>query len=129
MRLVLFAVLVALVSPVASADKPAPPTRSASADKPAPVSKPAATPDAREATRKAAHDALATNCGQCHEGHRSTNAKALAIYDLDKPDWPSRFDDERRAQSALRRLSSKPDAKAAFLAFRDAERAAAAKPD
>lgn len=104
MRPALVALLVALVAPMARADEPA--------------GKP------REATRKAAHDALAANCGQCHEGHRSSNAKALAVYDLDKPDWPARFD-ERRSQAALRRLASRPEARAAFLAFLDAERAAA----
>jgi hypothetical protein len=129
MRPVVIALLVAFVAPSAGADKSAPADKPAPTDKSAPADKPApATSDPREATRKAAHDALAANCGQCHEGHRSTNAKALAIYDLDKPDWPTRFTDERRIQSALRRLSSRPEARAAFIAFRDAERAAA-KPD
>ncbi|HEX7838469.1 MAG TPA: hypothetical protein VF469_13435 [Kofleriaceae bacterium] len=80
--------------------------------------------DPRAATRQAAHDVLAEHCGECHEGHRSTNAKALAVYDLDQLDWPSRFNEQRFA-SALRRLASKPETtRAAFIAFRDAELAA-----
>lgn len=80
-----------------------------------------AAPDPREATRRAAHDMLAEYCGECHEGHRSTVAKALAVFDLDKPDWPARFDDHRY-QAALMRLANKPPAaREAFIAFRDAE--------
>jgi hypothetical protein len=87
-----------------------------------------AAADPRDATRKAAHEVLAKYCGECHEGHRSRNAKALAVYDLDKPDWPSRFDD-KISPGALRRLASKSDeARDAFIAFRDAERAASDKP-
>ena len=87
--------------------------------------RPVAVADARAATRRSAHDALAEHCGECHERHRATaQAKALAIFDLDAPDWPGRFDD-RRYQVALRRLASKPaTARAAFIAFRDAELAA-----
>ncbi len=85
-----------------------------------------ATPDPRAQTRQAAHDALAENCGECHEGHRSTNAKALAVFDLDQPDWPTRFTPPR-FESALRRLTKKSEpASAAFIAFRDAELAARA---
>jgi predicted CXXCH cytochrome family protein len=83
--------------------------------------------DPRAATRRAAHDALAENCGECHEGHRSTNAKALAVFDLDQPDWPARFT-RPRFESALRRLVKKSEpASAAFVAFRDAE--LSARPD
>jgi hypothetical protein len=89
-----------------------------------PPAAPALPPDPRTATRLAAHDALAANCGECHEGHRSKVAKALAIFDLDLADWPTRFD-THRFESALRRLDKKPDARAAFIAFRDAELAAA----
>lgn len=93
-------------------------------DNPAPV---VAAADPREATRHAAHDVLAQHCGECHEGHRPTaKPKALAIFDLDKPDWPSRFDDHK-FKSALARLSGKSDAaRDAFIAFRDAELAAPA---
>ena len=90
-----------------------------------------AAADPREATRRAAHDVLAEHCGECHEGHRSTaKPKALAIFDLDKPDWPSRFD-EHKFSSALKRLAGKSDAaRDAFIAFRDAElKANAAKPN
>jgi hypothetical protein len=81
-------------------------------------------PDPRAQVRQAAHDALAANCGECHEGHRSTNAKALAVFDLDRPDWPARFTPPR-FESALRRLAKKSEpASAAFIAFRDAELAA-----
>ena len=86
----------------------------------------AAAVDPREATRKAAHDVLAEHCGECHEGHRSNAPKALAVFDLDLPDWPSRFDEHRFA-SALQRLAKKPaPASLAFVAFRDAELAVAA---
>ena len=85
---------------------------------------PPAPVDPRAATRQAAHDVLAEHCGECHEGHRSTAPKALAVFDLDQPDWPSRFDEHRFA-SALRRLEKKPEpARSAFIAFRDAELAA-----
>jgi cytochrome c5 len=72
--------------------------------------------------RRIGHTVLAKNCGECHEGHRSTAvAKALAIFDLDRSDWPARFDNHR-FEVALKRLSSKPEAdRAAFIAFRDAE--------
>ena len=83
-----------------------------------------AVADPREATRRAAHDALAEHCGECHESHRPTaKPAALAIFDLDLPDWPARFN-EHRYESALKRLASKPAARDAFLAFRDAERGA-----
>lgn len=84
-----------------------------------------AAADPRDATRRAAHDALAEHCGACHEGHRATaKPKALAVFDLDQPDWPMRFD-EHRYQSALMRLAKKsPAARDAFIAFRDAELAA-----
>jgi hypothetical protein len=87
--------------------------------------KPRAAADPREATRHAAHDVLAEHCGECHEGHRPTaKPKALAVFDLDKPDWPARFDDHRY-QAALMRLAKKPTAaRDAFIAFRDAELAA-----
>jgi mono/diheme cytochrome c family protein len=80
------------------------------------------TSDPRLATRRAAHDVLAEHCGECHEGHRPTAvAKALAVFDLDQPDWPARFD-AHRYQAALMRLSKKPGpARDAFIAFRDAE--------
>jgi len=78
----------------------------------------------REATRRTAHDALAERCGECHEGHRSKAPKALAVFDLDQPDWSARFN-EHRYQAALRRLANKPQAaRDAFIAPRDAELAA-----
>jgi predicted CXXCH cytochrome family protein len=81
-------------------------------------------PDPRAQVRQAAHDALAANCGECHERHRSTTPKALAVFDLDQPDWPARFTPPR-FESALRRLTKKSEpASAAFIAFRDAELAA-----
>jgi hypothetical protein len=84
-----------------------------------------AAADPRDATRRAAHAVLVEYCGSCHEGHRPTaKPAALAIFDLDQPDWPARFDDHRFA-SALGRLAKKsPAARAAFVAFRDAELAA-----
>jgi len=82
--------------------------------------------DPRESTRKAAHDVLAQYCGECHEGHRSKKPEALAIYDLDLPDWPGRFN-AHRFQTALGRLDKKPaPASEVFAAFRDAELAATA---
>jgi len=111
--------------PVRAAEPPPPAPAVVAERAPAPVSPPAADP--RAATRVAAHDALAENCGACHESHRSTNAKALAVFDLDQPDWPSRFT-RPRFESALRRLAQKSEpARAAFVAFRDAE--LAARPD
>lgn len=84
----------------------------------------AAPSDPREATRKAAHDVLAQHCGECHEGHRSQKPQALAIFDLDLPDWPGRFN-AHRFESALGRLQNKPaPAAKVFIAFRDAELAA-----
>jgi hypothetical protein len=95
----------------------------------APEAAKVAAVDPREATRRAAHAALAEHCGECHESHRPTaKPKALAVFDLDQPDWPSRFD-EHKYKSALARLSGKGDAaRDAFIAFRKAE-LAAAKPD
>ena len=111
----------------------APPTAAAApvAATPAVAAAPASEPvvaavDPREATRRAAHDVLAEHCGECHESHRATaKPKALAIFDLDKPDWPARFDDHKY-KAALMRLSSKGNAaRDAFIAFREAELAAA----
>jgi len=100
------------------------PPRSADAASVAAAREPAPAPDPRAQVRQAAHDALAEQCGECHEGHRSTNAKALAVFDLDQPDWPARFT-LPRFESALRRLVKKSEpASAAFVAFRDAELAA-----
>lgn len=107
------------------APESAPAVACAEAAEPAPV---VAAVDPRETTRRAAHDVLAEMCGECHEGHRPTaKPKALAIFDLDQPDWPSRFDDHRY-KAALMRLSKSPSARDTFIAFRDAE-LAAAKPN
>ncbi len=107
-------------APVAPVPVPAP----TSAPAPVATATTVAAVDPREATRRTAHDALAEHCGECHEGHRSKAPKALAVFDLDQPDWPARFN-EHRYQAALRRLASKPlAARDAFIAFRDAERAA-----
>jgi mono/diheme cytochrome c family protein len=117
--------------PIAAPPTAAPPTAAsavASDDNTAPA---VAAADPRDATRRAAHDMLAQHCGECHESHRPTaKLKALAIFDLDKPDWPSRFDDHKY-KAALMRLASKSDAaRDTFIAFRDAElKATAAKPD
>jgi hypothetical protein len=95
---------------------------------PAPTPVEVAAVDPRESTRKAAHDVLAQYCGECHEGHRSKKPEALAIYDLDLPDWPGRFN-AHRFQTALGRLDKKPaPASQVFVAFRDAELAAASAP-
>jgi hypothetical protein len=102
----------------------APSTSATPATAPSTTAAPAvvAAADPREATRRAAHDVLAEHCGECHESHRPTaKPKALAIFDLDKPDWPSRFDDHKY-KAALMRLASKSDAaRDTFIAFRDAE--------
>ncbi|TMQ04678.1 MAG: hypothetical protein E6J90_50890 [Deltaproteobacteria bacterium] len=132
---------VAVPVPVIVADAPPAAAQSATAPAIAPGEAPAASPpvllaartpaapvDPRAAARQAAHDVLAQHCGECHEGHRSDKPKALAVFDLDQPDWPSRFDAHRFA-SALGRLAKKPDpASAVFIAFRDAE-LASAKPN
>jgi len=100
----------------------------AAAAPPAPAPPPEARPsDPRDATRKAAHDVLAQHCGECHEGHRSQKPQALAIFDLDLPDWPGRFN-AHRFETALGRLQNKPaPAAKVFIAFRDAELASADK--
>lgn len=119
---------------VAEARTPVTPAAAPSArSEPTPATPAVATPatsavaaaDPREATRRAAHDVLAQHCGECHESHRPTaKPKALAIFDLDQPDWPSRFD-EHKYNSALKRLANQSDAaRDAFIAFRDAELAA-----
>jgi hypothetical protein len=102
---------------------PAPHAPAAAAAPVAVAPRVAVAADPREATRRGAHDALAEHCGECHESHRPTaKAPALAIFDLDQPDWPSRFD-EHRYESALTRLTKKSAAaRDAFIAFRDAER-------
>ena len=108
----------------AAAPAPAPAAAATPAAQAAPIAAREPAPDPRAQVRQAAHDALAANCGECHEGHRSTNPKALAIFDLDQPDWPTRFTPPR-FESALRRLTKKSEpASAAFIAFRDAELAA-----
>ena len=114
------------VAPKASAVVTAPVVAPAPVVTPAPVAA-AAAADPRDATRRAAHDVLAEHCGECHESHRPTaKPKALAIFDLDKPDWPSRFDEHKYA-SALKRLAGRSDAaRDTFIAFRDAELKAAA---
>src|SRR5690242_20743198 len=58
---------------------PAPPAVATPAAQAAPVAVavPEPAPDPRAQVRQAAHDALAANCGECHEGHRSTNPRAL----------------------------------------------------
>jgi hypothetical protein len=120
----------AVASPTAPAA--APPAAPAVASPAAPAVASPATPavaaaDPREATRRAAHDVLAEHCGECHESHRPTaKPKALAIFDLDQPDWPSRFDDHKY-KSALKRLANQSDkARDTFIAFREAELAASA---
>jgi hypothetical protein len=112
----------AAAPPAASPEAAAPPVEAIAPARPAaPAAESVPLPDPRAATREAAHDALAANCGECHEGHRSHAPKALAVFDLDLSDWPSRFNEHRFA-SALRRLQQKSqDASAAFIAFRDAE--------
>jgi hypothetical protein len=93
---------------------------------PPPVAQNAPPPiDPREATRHAAHDALVEHCGECHEGHRPTaKPKALAVFDLDRADWPSQFDAHKYDAAAKRLASKSPAARDAFIAFRDAELAA-----
>src|SRR6185436_7486792 len=121
------AAMTAAVAPPTAAAAPVAATPAVAA---APASEPVvAAVDPREATRRAAHDVLAEHCGECHESHRPTaKPKALAIFDLDKPDWPARFDDHKY-KAALGRLSGKgPAARDAFIAFHDAE-LAAAKPN
>jgi hypothetical protein len=111
---------------VTAPSTPAAPSPAASAIVSADKAAVVAAADPREATRHAAHDVLAEHCGECHESHRPTaKPKALAIFDLDKPDWPTRFD-EHKFNSALKRLAGRSDAaRNAFIAFRDAELKAA----
>ncbi len=68
------------------------------------------------------HEVLAHHCGECHASHRPTALPpALAVFDLDRPDWPQHFD-ASRFEVALARLQDKPEAdQALFRAFRDAQ--------
>jgi len=126
--------MIAMLSAACTGEAPPRTPESRAPVTPAPAPSPAPAPvatattvaatDLREATRRTAHDVLAEHCGECHEGHRSKAPRALAVFDLDQPGWPARFD-EHRYQAALRRLASKPPAaRDAFIAFRDAELAA-----
>lgn len=77
------------------------------------------------AARDDAHRVMSVRCGECHESHRATAVpRALAIFDLDQPDWPARFDDHRFAAGLVRFGSAPEPDRQAFVAFRDAELAA-----
>ena len=77
------------------------------------------------AIRDAAHRVMSARCGECHESHRPTaKPAALAVFDLDQPDWPARFD-APRFDAGLRRFSdAAAEERQAFVALRDAELAA-----
>lgn len=88
--------------------------------------RPVATPAAPAITREAMLNILLRRCGECHQGSRASAVpEALAVFDLDLPDWPRRFD-AQRFQVALQRLGDDPASdRAAFIAFHhglDAER-------
>jgi hypothetical protein len=93
----------------------------ASGSEPAPRLQLAAVDPTWDQIRTAAHAVLVAHCGECHEGHRSTaKPAALAIFDLDRADWPSRFD-EGRFEAGLRRFGgATAKERDAFVAFRDA---------
>lgn len=61
---------------------------------------------------------LLRRCGACHQGSRPTAVpEALAVFDLDRTDWPQRFD-ARRFRVALERLGHEPwSDRDAFIAF------------
>jgi hypothetical protein len=61
---------------------------------------------------------LVRRCGECHQGSRATAVPdALAVFDLDQPTWPARFD-EPRFRVALERLGREPlSDREAFIAF------------
>src|SRR5688500_15955308 len=82
---------------------------------------PTAAPDLT-AIRTRAHAVMSSRCGSCHDSHRpSAKPAALAIFDLDQPDWHTHFDDARFA-TGLNRFSDAPPAdREAFIALRDAE--------
>jgi hypothetical protein len=85
----------------------------------------AARPPVSTDVRTAARAMLVRRgCGECHERHRPTaKPKALAVFDLDAPDWPARLTDPKRTAAALQRLSAPPAADTAtFNALRDAVR-------
>ena len=74
------------------------------------------------AIREDAHAVLSARCGDCHESHRTTaKPAALAIFDLDHADWPSRFDEARFAAGLRRFGAATAEDRAVFVAFRDAE--------
>jgi hypothetical protein len=63
-------------------------------------------PDAApvEDLRESARETLGNNCGECHtRGLRTALPRALAVFDLDEPDWSRRMsaDQLREAQRRL----------------------------
>jgi len=90
-----------------------------------PKIEPVAANPALIAVRADAHRVMSARCGECHESHRATAVpRALAIFDLDQPGWPDRFDDHRFAAGLIRFGSAPELDRRAFVAFRDAELAA-----
>jgi hypothetical protein len=65
--------------------------------------------DTRSDPAETALKVLTENCGQCHRSSLPTaNAKALAIFDLDKKPWYPSVTDQH-LESMAKRLSSKKD--------------------
>lgn len=61
---------------------------------------------------------LTRRCGECHQSSQKTALPAaLAVFDLDDPNWPERFD-ARRFTVAAQRLGDTPASdRALFVAF------------
>ena len=60
--------------------------------------------DANAELRESARETLATNCGQCHIRSNGTSLpRALAVFDLDEPDWSRRMSADQ-LREAKRRL-------------------------
>jgi hypothetical protein len=59
--------------------------------------------------REQARLVLEAHCGECHlQGYDSTRPGALAIFDLDEPDWSSRMS-ERQLRSVVVRIKNDLD--------------------
>jgi hypothetical protein len=77
-----------------------------------------------DAEREVARTILTKHCGECHVGSRKTaKPKALKVFDLDDPDFPSRMSQRqlRNANGRIEGAGAGGDEKAAFKQFIDTE--------
>lgn len=100
--------LVGLAIATAGCAHLAPPAAESPAPAPASVQDPAPADPA--ALRDWARDVARLHCGACHIASRPTaKPAALAIYNLDAPDWPSTLSAERLRAGFTRRLNGRLD--------------------